>query len=95
MEMREALIAPCGMNCRLCYGYIRVKNKCNGRRSQDGSKPTSCSKCSIVNCEKLMGYGSGFCYECDKRCRRLKYLDKRYREKYHMSMVENLYSLFR
>jgi len=33
-----------------------------------------------------------FCYECsDYPCRRLKDLDERYRTKYHMSMIENLY----
>lgn len=32
-----------------------------------------------------------FCYECkDFPCKRLKALDKRYRTKYHMSMIENL-----
>ena len=32
-----------------------------------------------------------FCFECGKfPCRRLKSLDKRYRTKYHMSMIENL-----
>ena len=24
------LIAPCGMNCRLCWGYVREKNSCPG-----------------------------------------------------------------
>ena len=34
---------------------------------------------------------SGFCYECEKYpCTRLKNLDKRYRTKYGMSMIENL-----
>jgi hypothetical protein len=34
---------------------------------------------------------SKFCYECEKYpCTRLIQLDKRYRAKYHMSMIENL-----
>jgi len=34
---------------------------------------------------------SGFCFECPKYpCRRLKDLDKRYKTKYSMSMIENL-----
>ena len=34
---------------------------------------------------------SRFCLECqDFPCKRLKSLDKRYRTKYHMSMIENL-----
>jgi hypothetical protein len=40
----------------------------------------------------LIGEGKiRFCYQCEKYpCRRLKELDKRYRTKYHMSMIENL-----
>ena len=40
----------------------------------------------------LLGKGLvRFCYECEKfPCSRLKDLDKRYRTKYHMSMIENL-----
>jgi hypothetical protein len=43
------------------------------------------------NCD-LVGQGLvRFCYECqDFPCRRLKSLDKRYRTKYHLSMIENL-----
>ena len=40
----------------------------------------------------LLANGSiRFCFECEKfPCKRLKELDKRYRTKYHMSMIENL-----
>ena len=40
----------------------------------------------------LLGNGEvRFCFECaDYPCKRLKSLDKRYRMKYHMSMIENL-----
>jgi len=40
----------------------------------------------------LLGQGQvRFCYECAAfPCKRLKSLDKRYRTKYHMSMLENL-----
>lgn len=43
------------------------------------------------SCEKV-GLGLvRFCTECgDYPCRRLKQLDKRYRDKYHMSMIRNL-----
>ena len=30
------------------------------------------------------------CAPCDAPCRRLKYLDRQYRAKYHISMMENL-----
>lgn len=85
------MIAPCGMNCSVCYGYLRTKNTCNGCRSKEGFKPAYCERCIIVNCEKLATTGSGFCYDCDTfPCKRLKALDKRYRTKYRMSMLENL-----
>ena len=54
------------------------------------NKPAYCVSCKIVNCEKRLSFPSGFCFECDKTCRRLQDLDKRYRTKYHMSMIDNL-----
>jgi hypothetical protein len=92
-EMRAELIAPCGMNCRLCYAYQREKKKCSGCRNESDIKykTKGCTSCIIKNCPTIKNNDSGFCYECDKfPCQRLKQLDKRYRTKYHMSMLENL-----
>lgn len=88
--MKEMLIAPCGMNCRLCYGYIRPKGRCLGCRAPDENKSKYCANCKIVVCEKRRQNGWETCAPCDSPCQRLKDLDKRYREKYHMSMIENL-----
>ncbi|MDD5456566.1 MAG: hypothetical protein PHV30_05985 [Candidatus Margulisbacteria bacterium] len=33
--MKPALIAPCGMNCAICLGYLREKNKCPGCSETD------------------------------------------------------------
>ena len=90
MEMKAEWIATCGMNCRLCYGVIRPKGACMGCNAPDDSKPKSCNKCKIVMCEKSISNGWNTCAPCDKPCRRLKDLDKRYSTKYHMSMVDNL-----
>jgi len=88
--MNEGLIAPCGMNCGICMAYLREKNKCPGCNSEDKDKPASCRECIIKNCQTINNNVSGFCHECpDYPCRRLKQLDKRYRTKYRMSMVEN------
>ena len=85
------MIAPCGMDCRLCYAYQREKNHCPGCRMPDKDKMKSCISCSIKNCPKLKKINSRFCYDCDKfPCKRLKQLDKRYRGKYGMSMLANL-----
>ena len=88
----QGLIAACGMNCGLCIGHLREKKPCSGCfRKDDVNKPNSCRSCNIVNCTSLIHSESGFCYECKKYpCPRLKNLDKRYRTKYRMSMIENL-----
>ncbi len=85
------LIAPCGMNCRLCHAYIRDKNVCPGCSGDNRLKSTYCIECKIKNCDKLTKRGNSFCFNCKSfPCKRLKNLDKRYRKKYGMSMIENL-----
>lgn len=93
--MNENVIAPCGMNCLLCIGYLREKNNCPGCREQGkaiNSKSTFCRKCIIRNCGILKNNNWKFCSPaCGKfPCQRLKNLDKRYRTKYDMSMIDNL-----
>ena len=89
------LIAPCGMNCSLCWGYIREKNNCPGCR-ETGDQETPKSKyrtgCIIKNCEQIINGELKYCSEkCgDFPCKRLKQLDNRYMAKYGMSMIENL-----
>lgn len=86
-----SLIAPCGMNCGICLAHLREKNMCMGCRNLDPHKSKSRVKCIIKNCARLHETGSGFCFECSNfPCTRLKQLDKRYRFKYKMSMIENL-----
>lgn len=86
------LIATCGMNCAICIGHMRDKNKCLGCRGVDENKPKGCRTCIINSCQTLkknkMLYCSDKCEEFP--CTKLKNLDKRYRVKYGMSMIENL-----
>jgi len=89
------LIAPCGMNCRLCLGYIREKNTCPGCRiinKQDSEKSEYRKRCRIKNCDQItsgkMKHCSNSCHKYP--CARLKQLDKRYKAKYGMSMIKNL-----
>lgn len=90
--MRISSIAPCGMNCSLCIAYIREKDKCPGCRDLDKKKSRTRTKCIIRNCEELKNNNwkccSGLCSRFP--CSRLNQLDKRYRTKYDMSMIENL-----
>ncbi len=84
-------IAPCGMNCGTCLGFLRDKNKCKGCRITDDSKPNYCKQCIIINCQYLADTDSGFCYDCPRfPCKRLRDLDKRYRTKYSTSLIGNL-----
>jgi len=84
-------IAPCGMNCSLCIGFHRIKNKCDGCQSSSTNKPNHCINCSIKNCELLLNSESKFCFDCNIfPCKKIKNLDKRYKEKYGMSLIENL-----
>jgi len=80
------------MNCGLCIGHLREKKPCGGCfKIDDVNKPGVCRSCKIVNCELLAVTKSGFCFDCEKYpCTRLKNLDKRYKSKYGMSMIENL-----
>lgn len=96
MPADTQLIAPCGMNCGVCLAYLREKRKCPGCHGEDAYDSAYGVKCIIRNCEIVKKSQSGFCYECEKYpCRRLKQLDKRYRTKYSMSMIENLESIRR
>ncbi len=89
--MSPALIAPCGMNCRLCIAHVRARNTCPGCRDDTVPKLPTRWVCRIKTCEKIASGGAEFCFECgDFPCARLKYLDKRYRTKYGMSMIGNL-----
>lgn len=89
--MDKTLIAPCGMNCSLCMAYQRIKNKCHGCWGEEIFKMKSCARCVIKNCDLLDKTTSKFCFECPSYpCKRLTHLDKRYRTKYRMSMINNL-----
>jgi hypothetical protein len=88
------LIAPCGINCRLCRAYVRDKTVCPGCRGEDAFKPTSCVNCLIKTCEKSVNGKFEYCFECDEfPCKRLAQLDKRYRTQYGLSVIENLLSI--
>ena len=92
---RFELIAPCGMNCSVCLCHFRKKNQCPGCRIMDAYESSYGRKCIIRSCQILKENNWKFCSDkCDKYpCLRLRNLDKRYRTKYNMSMVENLESI--
>lgn len=94
--INEELIAPCGMNCAICSGYLALKHDvksqgirmpyCNGCRERD-------KKCAFLKkrCNILMNGDVKYCYECsDFPCKRLETVDKRYRSFFRTSLIENL-----
>lgn len=90
-SIKALLVAPCGMDCGICRAYLRDRNKCPGCRAGDENKAKSCLNCKIKNCGVFQNGKAKFCFECKEfPCERLRHLDKRYRTKYNMSMVENL-----
>jgi len=94
--LNEQLIAPCGMNCGICSTYLAYAHDLRGK----GIKATYCTgciardkKCAFVKkrCDLLMNNEVRFCYECGGfPCDRLQKLDRGYRTKYNMSMLDNL-----
>jgi Protein of unknown function (DUF3795) len=86
------MIAPCGMDCALCMAISRKKDQCPGCRGPDEGKPKYCVACKMVVCDLAPeGPDGRFCITCGSfPCKRLKDIDKRYRTKYSMSMIENL-----
>ena len=89
-----ALIAPCGINCRLCRAYLRDKKACAGCRGSNTNKSKACITCKIKNCKKLGKGKLEYCFECDEfPCTHLVYLDKRYRTRYETSPINNLLAI--
>jgi len=92
----KELVAPCGMNCAICSGYLALKHevKTKGIRMPycKGCRPRG-KICAFLKkkCELLLNNKVRFCYECKNfPCDKLLHLDKRYRTYFRMSMVENL-----
>jgi len=89
------LIAPCGMNCALCKGYIAYMHgipRVRGKVTYCAGCLPRAKNCYIKRgCKKLSEHQIQSCHQCDTMpCKNLDRLDRRYRERYGMSMVENL-----
>ena len=100
MELIDSqLIAPCGMNCAICSGYLAFKNdlpRVRGKISYcKGCRPRN-KQCAFLKkqCKdnlKLLKGKVNFCFKCNCfPCDRLKHLDERYQHNFGMSMIENL-----
>ncbi len=90
------LIAPCGMNCSICSGYLAYSRNIPKRRGKithcTGCRPRN-KQCAFLKgrCQKLSNNRITFCFECDDfPCYSLRHIDARYRKNYDMSMIDNL-----
>ena len=82
------MLAPCGMTCAVCYVHLKEKKPCLGCRGQDTSKPEHCRKCKIKDCASSQRID--FCFDCPSfPCVTIKRLDKSYRQRYQVSLIDN------
>ena len=82
------MLAPCGMNCAVCYAHLRKKKTCLGCRGQEESQPQYCRRCKIREC--AISRGIDFCSEClSFPCPPVRQMDKRYRLRYRVHLIEN------
>jgi hypothetical protein len=89
----EDLIAPCGMNCRICVGYFGYTMAGKKRKMRCVGCNPSGKSCAFLKkyCNKLTKKEVNYCYECsDFPCIHLEKIDNTYRERYDMSIIENL-----
>lgn len=94
--MKKELVAPCGMNCNVCAGYLACRHdvKKDGMRMMYciGCRPRD-KPCSFLKkrCDRLKKGKVEYCYECrDFPCERLSGIDRRYRANFRMSEIDNL-----
>lgn len=88
---KEDLLAPCGINCAHCRGYLNYKydagkGKCIGCRPRDKQCAFLKKKCSHSLGEKI-----DFCYECpDFPCENLQRINRNYQKHDYLNdFVEN------
>ena len=98
-KLKAELVAPCGMNCGVCKGYLAYSRNLPAeiRKARRTSYCAGCRPrgklCAYIkgNCSKLRKQTIQFCYECeDFPCQRLQTIDRRYRTRYNTSLIDNL-----
>ena len=93
---RTQSIAPCGMDCGVCSAYLAYSHHVPKKRGAI-AHCTGCrvrgKRCAYLkgHCPPLASGAVSYCFECaDYPCARLRHLDSRYRDRYGMSLVDNL-----
>ncbi|HWQ98293.1 MAG TPA: DUF3795 domain-containing protein [Clostridia bacterium] len=79
------MLAPCGLNCMLCYRHLG-KKPCPGCRARLSEPDEYQRKCIMRSCVQERGLFS--CAACaDRPCKRMKVFGKRYREGYGVDLA--------
>ena len=93
--LRAELVAPCGMDCARCSGYLAeyydLPRKQGITRCR-GCRPRG-KMCAYIKkqCKLLLENKITYCYECPGfPCHNLAHLDARYRTRYQTSPIANL-----
>jgi hypothetical protein len=94
--MSKDLVAPCGMNCAICSGYLAFSHDLPKKRGAihhcTGCRPRN-KKCAFLKGQGCMiSQGEArFCHECPKfPCQHLSRVDERYQKNYQYSLIDNL-----
>ena len=83
-EIDVAMLAPCGLNCMLCYRHLD-KNPCPGCRARLDDPDSYKRKCVMRACVLERGYET--CADCAQRpCKRVKTFQKRYMDGYGVNL---------
>ncbi len=87
------MLAPCGLNCLLCYRHLG-KNPCPGCRARLSQPDVYRRKCVMRACTQERGFFT--CAECaDRPCKRMKAFSKRYRDGYSVDLGADAATLSR
>lgn len=81
----EKMIAPCGLDCSICWKAHDPAGACPGclAETTEGKSPFCATKCKIIRCEKLLTNGWRFCDECpDFPCEDCEERETRYMNNY-------------
>jgi hypothetical protein len=91
--LEAELIAPCGMNCKICIAFFGYTMSGKKRRMKCIGCSPSGKSCAHLKkyCKKLTKKEIEYCYECnDFPCKQIHKLDDKYRKRFDMSMIANL-----
>ena len=78
------MLAPCGLNCMLCYRHLG-KKPCPGCRKKPAKPGAYQQKCRMRACTAERGYTT--CADCAERpCKRVKAFQKRYKDGYGVDL---------